>query len=112
MRFPAALKAAAGRCEAKRSAVEAALSALCGTRVSFTLALDAAPANGAAAGPSAGGDRGQPDASRPEPVDPEDIADPFVRRAVDLFEARSITTQPLPPRSPRRPTDAAALQFP
>ncbi|NNJ26817.1 Holliday junction ATP-dependent DNA helicase RuvB [Planctomycetes bacterium LzC2] len=93
LRFPDALKVAADRCEAKRSAVEAALRATVGRPVSFTVALDAPPANGAA--------KQEPtekrDASRPEPVDPEDIADPFVRRAVDLFEARQVTSQPLPP---------------
>ena len=101
LRFPAALKAAAERCEAKRPAVDAALRALVGGPVAFTTALDAAPNNGSAADQSKSdeskSDRSVRDASRPEPIDPDDIADPFVRRAVDLFEARQITSQPLPP---------------
>ncbi len=102
LRFPSVLKVAADRCEAKRPAVDAALRTIVGGAVSFTVAVDAAPANGAAkvdpaAGRSAGRSNG--DASRPEPVNPDDIADPFVRRAVDLFEARAVTSQPLPPAS-------------
>ncbi|QDT16733.1 DNA polymerase III subunit gamma/tau [Alienimonas californiensis] len=96
LRFPAALKVAAERCEAKRPAVEAALRTIVGAPVSFAVALDAAPANGAAR-QEAKPERSARDASRPEPVNPDDIADPFVRRAVDLFEARQVTSQPLPP---------------
>ncbi|MFH5806248.1 hypothetical protein ACG2DA_19525, partial [Alienimonas sp. DA493] len=96
LRFPAALKVAADRCEAKRPVVEAALKAIVGKPVAFAVALEAAPANGTAR-EEAKAERSARDASRPEPVNPEDIADPFVRRAVDLFEARQVTSQPLPP---------------
>ena len=89
LRFPAALKAAAERCDAKRPAVDAALRAIVGGPATFTTALDAPPKQ-AAAEPAR-------DASRPEPVDPASLADPFVRRAAELFEARQITAQPLPP---------------
>ena len=88
LRFPAALKAAADRCEAKRPALDAALRTIVGGPATFTTALDE-PAEKSVERP----DR---DPARPAAVDPDDIADPFVRRAAELFEARQITARPLP----------------
>ena len=89
--FPAALQAAADRCEAKRSALDRVLRDLTGSPVTFvTRVADAAPADADEA-PS------REDLSRPKPIDAASIDDPFVRRAAEVFGARQITTQTLPP---------------
>ena len=96
LHFPAALKLAADRCENGRSALDEVLRDLTGAAVSFVTQLDAAPETRAEE-PSR---NAREDLSRPQPVDPDDIADPFVREAARVFEARQITTQTLPPTAP------------
>ena len=96
LHFPAALKLAADRCENGRQALDEVLRDLTGAAVSFETKLDAAPEKQAVE-PSK---TAREDLSRPQPVDPDDIADPFVREAARIFDARQITTQTLPPTTP------------
>ena len=96
LHFPAALKLAADRCENGRQALDEVLRDLTGAAVSFETKLDAAPEKQAV--DLSKTDR--EDLSRPQPVDPDDIADPFVREAARIFDARQITTQTLPPTTP------------
>ena len=96
LHFPAALKLAADRCENGRQALDEVLRDLTGAAVFFETKLDAAPEKQAVE-PSK---TAREDLSRPQPVDPDDIADPFVREAARIFDARQITTQTLPPTTP------------
>ena len=118
LRFDPNLPAAAERIERKKADVERSVAELTGTPASVTVrtATPAAPPAGPPGGRSTGGNgvprphpaprpspapRTSADPSRPTPLDPGQIDDPFVRRAAEIFEARRITRELLPTPPPR-----------
>ena len=96
LHFPAALKTAADRCESGRAKLDEVLRDLTGSAVSFVTQLEAAAEQPA----GTEGKTAREDPARPKPVEPADIPDDFARRAAEIFDARAVTTQTLPPAHP------------